>query len=121
MDNESLSVKDLARGAAIERFDDELQVVLDNVVDPNTGLGAREVTLKVKIKPNENRDRCDVQIICTSKLGASKPVGTVVYVGRGVDGAVASEYDPKQLQMELDAKKKPALANNVRNLPHANA
>lgn len=110
MDNEPLSLATLGRGAAIERFDDELQRVLNNVIDPNTDLGARKITLTIVLKPNEARDACAVAIGCSAKLGGSKPVGTTVFLGRGKDGAVASEFDPKQLQMELDEQRRQSQA-----------
>lgn len=107
---EGLSLASLGRGAAIERFDDELQRVLNNIIDPNTSDSVRSVTLKVTFKPNESREQCAVQISCASKLGTSKPVPATIYVGRGKDGAVAIEHDPKQLQIELDEKRQAAAA-----------
>ena len=65
--DEKLSLANLGGGAAVEKFDTELQKVLDNIADPNTVENAgREVTLKVKIKPKE-RDYAKVQILCGSK------------------------------------------------------
>jgi hypothetical protein len=106
MDEETLGLSSLGRGAAIERFDDALQRVLNNVIDPNTDLGARKIVLTVTIKPNDARDQCAVAISCGEKLGGSKPVGTTLFVGRGKDGAVALEHDPKQLQIELDEQRR---------------
>jgi hypothetical protein len=93
------SLLTLARGAAIERFDDELQRVLNNIVDPNTGGGVREVTLKVKIKPDANRTTGAVEILCTSKVQAAQPCSTMFYIGRQGTMGVAFEHDPQQMSM----------------------
>lgn len=111
---EPLSLSELGRGAAVERFDDSFQRVLDNIIDPNTDLSARTITLKVTLKPNDNRDQCEVKISCGEKLAGSKPVGTILFVGRGKDGAVAMEHDPKQLQMELDRDRQASAATLTR-------
>jgi len=50
-----VSLASLCKGAAIERFDDELKKVLENMMDVNTGVGPREIVLKVRLKPNDDR------------------------------------------------------------------
>lgn len=89
-------------GAAIERFDDELQPVLDNIADPNTVETAiREVTLKVKIKPKE-RGYAKIDIVCTSKLAGSESYNTNIYIGADVNGrAEAYEHNPEQLKFQF--------------------
>lgn len=101
-ENERASLEGLAQGAAIERFNDELQRVLNNIVDPNTADGAREITLKVKIKPNEDRTIADVFVTCSSKVQSAHGVMSRFYIGKERGQAVAFEHDPKQLQFELD-------------------
>ncbi|KAA0888804.1 hypothetical protein [Oryzomonas rubra] len=108
-----VSLLNLGRGAAIEKFDDEFKRVLDNVVDLNTTEGVREITLKVKIKPNADRDRCDVSVDCGSKLASVKPFNTMMFVGRTPQGAVATECNPHQLQLDLDATKKLASVTKI--------
>lgn len=104
-----VSLLNLGRGAAIERFDDELQRVLNNIVDPNTTEQVREVNLKVKIKPNGDRDFCTVDVLCSSKLAPSEPFQTRMFVGRTNKGAVATEHNPQQLQLEMDQANKPSV------------
>jgi hypothetical protein len=56
-DEPSVSLQNLGGGAAIELFDLELQKVLENISDENTRPAVvREITLKVKIKPGDDRD-----------------------------------------------------------------
>ena len=86
--------------AAIELADFELQRVLDNIVDENTKPDAvREVTLKIRIKPDKLRESCDVEISSTSKLAPISPYPTRFYVGRENGRGVAIEDDPKQRNM----------------------
>jgi hypothetical protein len=109
MPDDGISLATLGRGAAIERFDDEFQKILENIMDPNMDSSIREITLKVKIKPaSDSRDRCEVAISCSSKRGGTKPFSTTMYVGRGANGAVATEFDQRQMQIDLDASSKPA-------------
>ncbi len=93
---ENVSLQNLARGAVVERFDDALRSVLDNIMDPNTTHAAREITLKVKIKPDQNRDFGGVDVTCTTKLAPASPLGTKIFIGRDKTGPVATELDPKQ-------------------------
>ena len=93
---ENVSLQNLARGAVVERFDDALRSVLDNIMDPNTGLTARTITLKVKIKPDQNRDFGGVSVDCDTKLAPPTPLGTKIFIGRDKTGPVATELDPKQ-------------------------
>lgn len=117
-EHDNLSLLNLARGGAIEQFDLELKRVLDNILDPNTGEGAREIMLKVKIKPEgRDRDLCSVAVGCASKLQPVMPVATRIFVGRDpVHGAVAMEHNPQQMRLELPSSDLP---DNVARFPRA--
>lgn len=104
------ALEGLAQGAAIERFNDELQRVLNNIVDPNTADGVREITLKVRIKPDDTRETAEVDVICSSKLQHARGVKTRFFIGRDRGQGVAFEHDPKQMQLGLDQNiQKPVL------------
>lgn len=97
--DEPISLKNLGGGAAIERFDDELSRVLDNVMDPNTDAEkVREVTLKVKIKPTKDRDMGAVSIEVNGKIASPSGYPTQIFIGRdSLTGMVeAYESNPKQ-------------------------
>jgi len=96
-----VSLANLGRGGAIERFDDEFQRALDNVLDVNTGEGARTVTLKVKLKPNSARTFCEVNISCSASLASAKPFATQIFVGKERGKGIATEYDPEQLKLPI--------------------
>jgi hypothetical protein len=92
-----VSISSLGGGAAVQLFQVELQKVLDNIVDENTKPDAmREVTLKVKIKPDPDRDYAQVAISCTSKLAPMAPFGTNFFIGKQRGKGVAQEHNPKQ-------------------------
>lgn len=103
--DEKLSLLNLGGGAAIERFDDELQAVLDNISDPNTQeSAAREVVLKVKITPKE-RSYAKVEIDCRSKLAPAEKYDTNVYIGVDTRGrSEAFEHNPEQLKLQFEQR-----------------
>lgn len=97
--SQSVSLATLANGAAIERFDHELQRVLENIADFNTDAKAvREVNLKVKIKPTDDRSFSVVDIIASSKIAPIKPETTSFYL----DGERATEFNPKQEKLSYE-------------------
>lgn len=91
----------IGQGAAIEMFHDELQKVLTNILDPNTRpTVVRSITLKVEIKPDEDRSFGAVAISTQSKLAPVKAVGTAIYIGKRAGEAVATERDSRQLTFD---------------------
>ena len=99
-EKEHVSLENLGAGAATELFDLELQRVLENISDKNTKPTAlREVTLKIKIKPSEDRDYGEVEISCVAKLAPVKPFPTNIFIGRHLGRTVATEHNPKQAKL----------------------
>lgn len=96
LEQEDVSLSNLLGGAVVERFDDEMKAVLKNILDPNTTLSAREITLKVKIKPDQDRDLGKIDIEVKSKLAPSAPLATKVWIGLDKTGPCATEYNPHQ-------------------------
>lgn len=92
------SLDKLMSGAVSERFNDELQKVLENVLDPNTDpKKKRKVTLNVTIAPNEKRDIADFSVEAKSTLAPPIPVSTAVYIGKTSDGDIVAEEVTKEL------------------------
>jgi hypothetical protein len=98
---EPLSFENLGCGAAEEKFEDALHKVLANILDPNTrAQTAREVILRVKIKPSEERTDADVIIACETKLASDKAFPTRIFIGRDVNGTPeAHEVNANQVQL----------------------
>lgn len=97
---DKLSLANLKGGAAIEAFDLILKnEVLTNIQDPNTDTKpAREITLKVKFKPDEDRFLSGISIECwPSKLAKRRTMTSQMVMDVDRDGViVAKEVLPKQ-------------------------
>lgn len=99
---QEVSLETLGGGAAIERFNYELEKVLENIGDPNTKADAmREVTLKIRIKPNEDRSFCVVEIQVNGKLASIKPEHSSFHLTKRGNRMVATEYNPRQESFEF--------------------
>ena len=95
---DQLSLINLGGGAAVEKFQIELNRVLENLMDPNTGDGKREITLKVEFRPSRDRDACNLRVSCSSKLAAYEMFESKAYMGLGRSGkAEIYESNPAQL------------------------
>lgn len=103
-EQEDVSLANLMMGAAVERFDDELKAVLANILDPNTTLATREITLKVKIKPDKNRDFGSIDLECKSKMAPAAPLGTKVFIAATKNGACATEYISAQQALDFNVQ-----------------
>jgi hypothetical protein len=99
-----VSLTNLGRGAAIERFDDEFMRVVENILDPNTEDGPRAINLKVTITPNEERTSAGLSISVTSSVRGAKSVPTMIFIGKDRGQAVAFEHNPEQLKLKLTGK-----------------
>lgn len=90
-------------GAAVEAFDDELRKVLDNIGDPNTKPDfTREVTLTVKISPDEQRRYADVIITAKSKVAPTRESSTLFWLGKDpkTKKVFASERNINQMSID---------------------
>jgi hypothetical protein len=93
----SISLETLAGGALAEMFEHELARVLANIANPNTpSTAAREIVVKVRIKPNENRDIGQITATCFANLPRNLPAVTQAYLGMNEGVLMAVEADPRQ-------------------------
>lgn len=92
----------LAGGRAAELFQEELQSVIENVMDPNTELETtREIKLTVKIKPDGERRAATVDVLCTSKIAPIHSVDTRIFFGKNRKGdLIIVESNPEQLKFD---------------------
>lgn len=96
--NEMLSLENIGRGAAIEKFQDSLERVIENIVNPNTQPDkARKITLEVTFKPGKNdRSRCAVTVNSKETLAPLTEFETIVDVGMENGVPEATEFAPRQ-------------------------
>ena len=93
----ALSLINMANGAVCEQFDYELGRAVRNIADPNTpAKKAREVILKVKITPDENRMMGAIEVTVDSKLAAPSALQTALVMGLENGKPVARELIPDQ-------------------------
>jgi hypothetical protein len=115
-EQEPVTLATLGSGAAIELFNIELQKALDNIVDENTPPTAlREVWLKVKIKPEEDRNYGKVEITAGAKLAPINSFSTNFFIGKKQGKGIAKEDHRKQPKLFEE----PKLATIPREENHA--
>lgn len=97
-----LCLETLREGAAVERFNDAIKVVFENMTDFNTDAKVRRsITLKVEFVPNEDRTRFKQVITCVPKLAPAKPVEGYGYIIQDKDGTHGLEYNPDQPELPM--------------------
>lgn len=97
---EVITLTTIAGGAAVNLFQGELDRVLRNIQDPNTEARAtRKITLEISFAPDEERELGEVQVRVSAKLAGMKGAKTRVFFGRHKGQFVATEFDPKQVDL----------------------
>ncbi|WP_418751999.1 hypothetical protein [Frisingicoccus sp.] len=102
----TFDLQEVAGGALQEKLNRELQKVFNNMMDPNTPWkNKRQITVKMTLEQNEDRDDCKAEIQVETKLAPVKSIETRFSLGRNLDnGEVeAAEYGPGiKGQMSMD-------------------
>ncbi len=103
MEMERVSLANIAHGAAVEVFDRELGMVLENIADRNTKTKtARKIVLEVTIVPTEDRSVGSVGLKCSSKLAAANPVELAIDLVQEGRNQVAYQRKARQGELPLD-------------------
>ncbi len=94
-----INIGSIARGAAVELFEMALTKVTANIADKSTDATAgREITLKFKFKPDEDRRCCMVSTTASTKLAGAEEHVSKIYLGKDEDGkSYAFDSDPRQV------------------------
>ena len=96
-----VTLENIGGGACTEKFGIELERVIENILDPNTDSKAREIVLRVKIKPSDkNRTQTGVEVHCYSKLSNPVEFTTNMFVGSQRGALVAFEHNPDQMTFD---------------------
>lgn len=106
VEDRELTLLNVCEGKAEALFNRELQAVIDNMADVNTDAQAvREVTLKVRFKPNLKREMAQMDIQATSKLAPFSAHTSVAWLGKDATGrAVAIGKNPNQKDFDFGAE-----------------
>ena len=97
------SLDDLMDGGVRERFKTELDKVWNNVYDPNTDPEkTREIILRVKITPNQQRDSANFRVDVTSKLAPMESLQQTVLLSLTGSGQIIATERTAQIPGQLD-------------------
>lgn len=74
------SILEMDRGAVIELADYGMAKLLDDIMNPNTeARSPRTLTITVKLMPNEQRTKVDVEYTHKLSVGKMLPLGTTLH------------------------------------------
>lgn len=105
------SILEMASGAIMERVDYEMSRVIANIQDVNTSAKAkRTITVTLTITPDSKRQNLHMAAVSKSKLEATSPVETALWLTEDEDGeTVAVEMTPQiPGQTSMDGEDAPA-------------
>ncbi len=96
---------ELMDGALTERFNYEMERVLNNVFDPNTSPKAkRQIQIVIDIMPNERRDAAEFKVDVKSKTAPPVAVTQTVFLAMDDNGNVTAtemtNQAPGQINMD---------------------
>lgn len=105
MERQIKKLDELMDGALTERFNQVMDEVMKNAVDPNTDPKAkRQIKIIIDVIPNERRDTASFKTHVESKVAPRVPISQVVFLRVGDDGSItATEVTsqvPGQISME---------------------
>jgi len=91
-----ISLENFMNGAIDERMKQELEKIVENIVDPNTGTKARKLSIEFKIVPDKQKKTCNVDFVIKSKLQPADSISTSIIIGKTQNG-----YDAAEIGNEL--------------------
>lgn len=104
---------ELMNGALTERFNSEMERVLNNVFDPNTDAKAkRQIQIVINIAPNERRDAADFKVDVKSKIAPPVAIEQMVFLHKDDSGAVTATEITREVPGQID------MNGGVQALPH---
>lgn len=120
-----INIETFAGGAVGERLNIELQNVLENINDLNTDpKKAREVTLKIKITPAENRQTASIDVSAKTSLAPAKAIPATIILDKDEFGkATAKELKstvPGQMYIDEDGDAATDVGEKIGTLKPAN-
>ena len=89
---EGLRFEALCGGRAVQRVNDQLRELIENIANPLMPAEAkRKLVITVSVLPNKERSRATLDVETALKLQAPVPVGTNLRLEDGPDGLQAIE------------------------------
>ena len=102
MERQIKKLDELMDGALTERFNQVLDEVMRNAVDPNTDPKAkRQVKIVIDVIPNERRDTASFKTHVESKVAPRAPISQVVFLHVCDDGTITATEVTSQVPGQL--------------------
>lgn len=108
---EETSIINMARGGVIERIDAEIGKAIANIHDLNTPpTKPRTVTVKIILRPNDQREQIQVSYEVDSKLAPKSPLTTSLSTGETMEGELYAVENTPNIpgQMALNGNEQEA-------------
>lgn len=87
---------ELGKGAMLERFDYELDRILDNIIDPNTpATKPRKIQMTITFKPDAERQHIGYEFVVKSTPQPTNPIQGATAVMTGGGGIALVELLPQ--------------------------
>lgn len=103
MERQIRQLDELLDGGVTERFNIEMERVMNNVFDPNTDAkAARTISIVISIKPNERRDAADFKVDVKSKVAPMVPISQTVFLRQDDAGNVVATEITKEVPGQID-------------------
>ena len=110
MAREIRQLDELMNGALTERFNREMERVLENVFDLNTKAKVkRQIIITVDIVPNDRRDAATFRVDVRSKLAPPEAIDQTVLLDIHADGSVTATEVTREVpgQIDMDGNEQP--------------
>ena len=102
MERQIKKLDELMDGAMTERFNRELDRVLNNVFDPNTSPKAkRQIQIIIEVIPNDRRDAAEFKTDVKSKLAPMMAISQTVFLRQDDRGNVTATEITKELPGQI--------------------
>lgn len=105
-----IDLNNIANGALLEKANQAMQQIVDNIADPNTdSKKTRSITIKIEFKANEERDLAQTEINVKAALAPTKGTSTKFLIGETDTGFTAGEMKssiPGQFFVDADGEVK---------------
>lgn len=105
MDYKNVSIETLNKGAIPELFEEAWRRLMENIADGNTSARAtRQLTLTIKVKPNDKRDNATTTVSVVERLAPINPHEHYVLLSSDGKKLQAFTADPKQADLGLEVE-----------------
>lgn len=117
-----LTITDVAQGRVSDLFDEALEDVLSNLLDPKAGDEVRKINLEIAFKPAADGKNCDVKASASVKLAKRRSVsgrcGYGFEPGTGQPMIISHDIDQPKL---FDHEEAESNAPGPREVSHVGA